>query len=282
MYAPTFGEFADPAVLASLAAEAEEAGWDGFFVWDHMAMWWNRSVPVADTWVCLTAIALATTRIRLGPLVTPVPRRHPWKLARETATLDRLSGGRLILGVGSGSGPNEFECFGEVAPLRRRAEMLDEGLEVLAGLWSGATFSHDGDHYRVEEAQFAPTPLQTPRIPIWVAVAWPRRGPIRRALRWDGAIVTMAEPGPFNTVLEAYEAMRVAAPEDRPFDLVLVTGKPDWDVDADAEEVAAYAEVGVTWWLEDVDPFRFADYPSEPWPHERLRERVLAGPPRFP
>ena len=280
-YVATFGEYADPAQLASLAADAEASGWDGFFVWDHVAMWWDPAVPVADPWVVLAAVAAATSHIRIGALVTPLARRRPWKVARETASLDRFAGGRLVLGVGLGDSLHEFECFGEAAPLAKRAEMLDEGLEVLAGLWSGQPYSHRGLHYRVEEACFLPTPLQRPRIPVWVAVSWPNPAPVRRALRWDGAIVTTADPGPCNTAPEAFASIRARAPGDRRFDLVLVTGRPDWDVERDAEEVATYAAVGVTWWLEDVDPWRFADYPAEPWPHERMRERILAGPPHF-
>jgi alkanesulfonate monooxygenase SsuD/methylene tetrahydromethanopterin reductase-like flavin-dependent oxidoreductase (luciferase family) len=179
---PPFGELADARALAALAHEAEDAGWDGFFIWDHIQT--EPSMPVADPWVALSALAMTTERIRLGALVTPLPRRRPWKLARETVTLDRLSNGRLILGVGIGSDHwhHELSTFGEPVDDQTRAAMLDEGLEVLTGLWSGEPFSHQGQHYTVQSARFLPMPVQSPRIPIWVAGIWPRKAPLRRAL----------------------------------------------------------------------------------------------------
>jgi alkanesulfonate monooxygenase SsuD/methylene tetrahydromethanopterin reductase-like flavin-dependent oxidoreductase (luciferase family) len=281
VYLPTFGEYSDAGVLASLARDAETAGWHGVFVWDHLAMWWDRGEPVADTTAVLTAIALATDEVRFGALVTPLPRRRPWKFARETATLDRISNGRLVVGVGLGDGEHEFEELGEAAGLRLRAEMLDEGLAVVAGLWSGEPFSHPGPHYPIDEARFEPIPVQRPRIPVWVAVSWPHRGPVGRALRWDGAVVAMADPGPYNTPPEAYAEIRSAAPPGRVFDLVLVNGNPEWDLDRDGSEAARYEESGLTWWLEAVDPWRFSEDLSGGWPVGAMRERILAGPPRM-
>jgi alkanesulfonate monooxygenase SsuD/methylene tetrahydromethanopterin reductase-like flavin-dependent oxidoreductase (luciferase family) len=282
VYAPCFGALAEPAAVAALAADAEAAGWDGFFVWDHLAMWWDRSEPVGDTWVTLSAVALATSRIRFGPLVTPLPRRRPHKVARETVALDHLSGGRLILGVGLGANPHEFEDLGEADGLRARAAMLDEGLEVLTGLWSGEPFEYEGIHYRVS-ARFLPRPLQRPRIPIWVAGSWPKRAPFRRAARYDGALAVLAEPGPFNTPPEAVRGIRdyVSRFRDpaRPFDIFLMNGNPEWDPDRDAEEVARYAGTGLTWWGEGADPFRFGWQPGRAWPADAIRERVIAGPP---
>jgi alkanesulfonate monooxygenase SsuD/methylene tetrahydromethanopterin reductase-like flavin-dependent oxidoreductase (luciferase family) len=162
---PQFGAFADPRLLAQLAHEAEDAGWDAFFLWDHIQVGWPD--PVADPWIALAAIAMATSRILIGPIVTPLYRRHPWKLARETVTLDHLSGGRVVLGVGLGD-----DVFGEIrtfdGPMdpRTRAAMLDEGLAVLLGLWSAEKFSFEGAHYTIRDAQFLPAPLQKPRIPI--------------------------------------------------------------------------------------------------------------------
>ena len=155
---PNFGEYSDPHVLAELARAAEDAGWDGCFIWDHIQV--ERSIPVADPWVALAAMALVTRQIRIGPLVTPLFRRHPWKVARETVTLDHLSGGRLTLGVGLGS-----DMFGEISafdgPLADslRAEMLDESLAIVTGLWSGESFSFSGKHFRVNNARFLPTPI---------------------------------------------------------------------------------------------------------------------------
>lgn len=174
-----FGELFDPRVLADLAAASEDAGFDGFFVWDHVR-YSPPSLAVADPWVALTAIALATERVAIGPLVTPVSRRRPHKLARETITLDRLSGGRLVLGVGLGSDNHgEFEDFEEVVAPAERAKLLDGGLDRLARHW----------------AEFAPPPVQQPRIPVWVAARYPNRRPLRRAERWDG-LFPIDLPGP--------------------------------------------------------------------------------------
>ena len=150
---PNFEDYGDARTVAGLAADAEAAGWDGFFVWDHLAFVKAWRLRIADPWVLLTAVALATERLRLGPMVTPLPRRRPWKLARETVTLDRLSGGRLVLGVGLGEPPeDEYGSFGEPTDPVVRAAMLDEGLEVLTRLWSGETVSFQGRHYRADPA----------------------------------------------------------------------------------------------------------------------------------
>jgi alkanesulfonate monooxygenase SsuD/methylene tetrahydromethanopterin reductase-like flavin-dependent oxidoreductase (luciferase family) len=171
IFVAPFDELADPRVLARLASEAEERGFEGFFVWDHV----NYRPPtraVADPWVALSAVATATERLLIGPLVTPLSRRRVQKVARETATLDLLSGGRSVFGVGLGSDNNgELEPFGEVVDPRERARLLDDGLERLVKFWDG---------------EFEPRPLQRPRIPVWVAARWPNKRPLRRAARWDG------------------------------------------------------------------------------------------------
>jgi hypothetical protein len=289
---PPFAEFADVRALADLAREAEKAGWAGFFVWDHMMM---GALPIADPWVALTAIALATERVRLGPMVTPLPRRRPTKLARETTTLDRLSGGRLILGVGIGSGPWEYEYLGEQGDPKVRGEMLDEGLAVLTGLWSGQPFSFDGKHYSIHgtpgterseqpgEARFFPPSLQQPRIPVWVSGMWPNKPPFRRAARWDGVYP-----------IKRGEMFEMIAPEELraclAFTLVHRTNADPLEVvisgqsEADGAvwprgAVADYAAAGATWWLEDITPWRFG-WESGPWPVEAMRERVRQGPPR--
>jgi len=218
VFVAPFGELFDPRVLGELAARAEGRGWDGFFVWDHVR-YSPPTLPVADPWVALTAVALATQRLTLGPLVTPVSRRRPHKLARETITLDRLSGGRLVLGVGLGSDNHgEFEDFGEVSEPRERARLLDDGLERLAEHW--------GD--------FAPGPVRGPRIPVWVAARYPNRRPLRRAVRWDGL---------FPIDLEAPEQLAELAAEvpGPPFDLV-VTNPAGTDPQP-------WADAGATWCL---------------------------------
>jgi alkanesulfonate monooxygenase SsuD/methylene tetrahydromethanopterin reductase-like flavin-dependent oxidoreductase (luciferase family) len=180
IFVAPFDELSDPRLVADLAREAEKAGWDGFFVWDHI----RYSAPVeavSDPWIVLAAIASATERVRLGPLVTPLARRRVHKLARETVTLDRLSHGRLVLGVGLGGDRHrEFEPFGDPADPVERGRLLDEGLEKLAGYWDGGLL---------------PPPVQRPRIPVWVAARYPNRRPVRRAARWDG-LFPIDLPGP--------------------------------------------------------------------------------------
>ena len=174
---PISGDYSDPRLLGELAHLAEQSGWDGFFIWDHLSI--DGMQPVVDPWVALSVMAARTERIRIGTAVTPIPRRRPWKLARETVSVDRLSGGRLTLGVGLGEpADSEYERFGEDGALRTRAAKLDEGLDVLTGLWSGEPFSYQGEHFRVDGACFLPKPVQRPRIPIWAGGQWPNRAPL--------------------------------------------------------------------------------------------------------
>jgi cytochrome P450 len=255
---PNFGSYGDVRVLAELAREAEAAGWDGFFVWDHVESGGAPGAPMCDPWIALAAVALATKRIRIGPMVTPVPRRRPWKLARETATLDRLSGGRVTLGVGLGFPPAEYSTFGEDADLRVRAAKLDEGLAVLAGLWSGRRFRHEGRHFRVGETTFAPQPVQSPRIPIWVAAMWPNLAPVRRAARWDGVVPIHADITPLSSreVREILACVRAHRTGDGPFDVVL-SGESSGDMPHVLQEpLRAYEEAGATWWLEVLTDWR--------------------------
>lgn len=241
---PNFGPCSDPAAMGDLAAVADDAGWDGFFVWDHILGW--DGLEVGDPWVILSAVAAATHRLQLGPMVTPVPRRRPWVLSRQAVSVDHLSGGRLVLGVGIGFPPDaEFGTFGETTDAGTRGEMLDEGLTVLTGMWSGEPFGHEGEHYRVATSTFLPTPVQEPRIPIWVAGMWPNRPPFRRAARWDG-VFPIAEDmprmlGPEEVAdIVSFVADQRESPE--PFD-VSVGGPP-----LTSSELIAYAEAGVTWY----------------------------------
>jgi alkanesulfonate monooxygenase SsuD/methylene tetrahydromethanopterin reductase-like flavin-dependent oxidoreductase (luciferase family) len=187
LWLPLFEELADPRVVARLAAEAEEQGWDGIFVWDQMR--WREPIrQVADPWITLTAVATATEQVKLGPMVTPLPRRRPAKVARETSTLDQLSGGRLILGVGLGGDQfaGEFSKTGEQVDDRSRGEMLDEALEILTEAWSGEAVNHRGKHYVIDDVQFLPRPVQRPGVPVWVAAFPGNVKPLRRAARYDG------------------------------------------------------------------------------------------------
>jgi alkanesulfonate monooxygenase SsuD/methylene tetrahydromethanopterin reductase-like flavin-dependent oxidoreductase (luciferase family) len=291
---PNFGEGVDAREVARLAHDAEEAGWDGFFVWDHLLAFSPGPMPVVDPWIALTAAALNTERIRLGPMVTPLPRRRPVKLAREAASLDHLCNGRLILGVGIGSMPYEWDFLGEEPDPRTRGAMLDEGLEVLTGLWTGEPFGHRGKHYRIGgeppqedwQAVFYPPPLQQPRIPVWVAGTWPKKAPFRRAARWDGAFPMKVEGGRIvqMTLDDARGVARYAAghrdPSAGPFDLVVAGETPGGDRAAGAVTVAAYEEAGVTWWIESIDPWRFGWTEGGPWPSEAMRDRIRQGPPR--
>ena len=157
IFLPIFGELAEPRLVADLAAEAEAAGWDGVFVWDHM-LYRAPVTDIADPWITLAAVAMATERLRIGPMVTPLPRRRPQKLARETLSLDRFSAGRLVLGVGMGGDPGgELTAFGEELDPKARGQMLDEALEVLVDLWCGEPVLHRGDHYVAEDARMRPT-----------------------------------------------------------------------------------------------------------------------------
>jgi alkanesulfonate monooxygenase SsuD/methylene tetrahydromethanopterin reductase-like flavin-dependent oxidoreductase (luciferase family) len=280
IYLPNFGPFGDARVLAGLAQDAEQAGWDGFFLWDHIAGW---NLPMVDPWVALAAIAVSTQRIRIGTTVTPLPRRRPWKVARETVSIDRLSGGRLTLSVGIGGGQAEYGNLGEETGLKERGAMLDEALDVLSGLWSGEVFSHTGRHYQVREALFLPRPLQQPRIPVWVGGFWPHKAPFRRAARWDGAFPLFQVNSTEQELVQLKEAV-VFLQEQRqnqpPFDIVVTGATPGENLTQAAALARRYADCGATWWMEILLPFRFGKSWDDEWPFDALRQRILQGPPK--
>lgn len=269
---PNFGDYSDATLLADMARDAEEAGWDGFFVWDQISM--NTVEPVCDVWIALALIAQATERVKLGPMVTPIPRRRPTTLARQVVTLDHISNGRVILGVGLGAFQHEeFEALGDEPDLKIRAEMLDEGLEVLTGLWSGEPFQYEGKHYHIKSAQFLPKPVQQPRIPIWTAGVWPKKTPFKRAARWDGVIPgwdlfgdPKQEQQDVRDMVAYIESIRT---EDGPYDVAHGGKTSGTDREADAEEMRIYKDAGVTWWLEDLNPWR--------GPLGEMRERIRNG-----
>ncbi len=278
---PNFGDFGDARRLAELAREAEDAGWDGFFIWDHVQFFVpGERVPVVDPWVALAAVAIATSRVKLGPMVTPIARRRPWKLARECVTLDHLSNGRLILGVGLGDpADTEFGALGEVVDPVQRASMLDEGLAVLTGLWRGEPFSFQGKHFTLENVLCWPPPVQSPRIPIWVAGWWPNRRPMRRGARWDGVFPGKLAPDGFaqltpDEIREIVAYIQSQRETDDPFDVVLSAMLPGEDPARAAEIVAPYAEAGVTWWHQPI--------PDLLTPLDVVRTRIRQGPPRLP
>jgi alkanesulfonate monooxygenase SsuD/methylene tetrahydromethanopterin reductase-like flavin-dependent oxidoreductase (luciferase family) len=256
---PNFGDCCGSArELAELAVEGEKCGWDGFFIFDQILYSSGDSVPVVDPWIALTAIALKTDRIRIGTLATPIARRRPWKVARETVSLDHLSAGRLVLGVGLGDPADmEFTSFGENSEDRIRAAKLDEGLEILVGLWRGERFSYQGEYYAVENVQFLPRSLQSPRIPIWVAGRWPRRRPFLRAARWDGVFPLGLSRG---SKLNPDELQNVIAfirdhrPSTSSYDVIATSGA-EGHVE-DHQVLSAYAAAGATWWMKDMRRWR--------------------------
>jgi alkanesulfonate monooxygenase SsuD/methylene tetrahydromethanopterin reductase-like flavin-dependent oxidoreductase (luciferase family) len=258
----------DPRTVADLAAEAEAAGWDGVFYWDGVAI---GPGDIYDPWVVMAAMAMRTERVRIGPIVTPPPRRRPWKLARETMTLDMLSNGRLILPVGLGALDDQaFGNVGEPTDARTRAELLDESLAILEGLWSGEPYGHEGLHYRFAPMTFRPMPIQRPRIPIWVIGAWPSQRSVRRALLFDGILPQTSDASTIRDVAAFVERERPPASRGRPFDIV-VEGVTPLDPEAARAKVRPFAEVGATWWIE-------ADWSGNATV-ESLRERIEAGPP---
>lgn len=264
IYVPPFGGCGDVDALVALAREAESAGWDGFFVWDHILF--EDDVPFADPWIALTAIACATSRITLGPLVTPLPRRRPWKVAREAVTLDHLSKGRLVLGVGLGIDHwREYRAFYEEATDdRQRAGLVDDGIEIITRLWSGDEVSYAGERYSMRDVRFLPVPYQQPRIPIWSAALLPMRGgPTRRAARCDG--IMPFRPGgvpsldDVRSVRDAVARVRTAG---TPFD-ICIGGRRD--------HAAALEEAGATWMITSFGP---ENTPAD------VRAQIDLGPPR--
>jgi alkanesulfonate monooxygenase SsuD/methylene tetrahydromethanopterin reductase-like flavin-dependent oxidoreductase (luciferase family) len=254
----------DPATGAELAAEAEAAGWDGVFTWDGIAI---GDTDTYDPWVVMAAMAMTTERVRLGAIVTPPARRRPWKLARETMTLDRLSSGRLVLPVGLGAlDDGAFGKVGEPTEARVRAELLDESLAILEGLWSGEPFGFEGRHYRFEPMTFRPTPVQRPRIPIWVIGAWPKARSVERALRYDGILPQTSDPSMIREVAATVARERPAA--SGRFEVVVEGTTRDA---ADTTAVGALAEAGATWWIE-------SDWGTATV--DSLRRRIASGPPR--
>lgn len=267
---PNGGLCAAPRILAEFAALAEQVGWDGIFLEDYV-VYYSSDRLTYDPWVSLAAMAMRTEHIRLGTAVTALARRRPWQLARQLATLDHLSGGRMILAVGLGD-PLDFSRFGETADSRVRAEMLDEGLEILAGLWSGEAFSYEGRHFHLDEVTFLPRPRQVPRIPVWVGGSAERKGPPERAGRWDGFMPVPKEgkhltPDDVRSSGAAIEKRRGSLDG---FDIA-VGGLARGEDPEGESRLPELAEAGVTWWLEGVYA---ADYAT-------MRDAIARGPARI-
>lgn len=252
---PNHGNYGDIHRLVELAHIAEDSGWDGFFLWDHIA---RGIAPQVDSWIAMAAIACSTTRMRLGLLVTPLARRRPWKVAREIVTLDHLSKGRMILGVGLGDFQRkEFENFKEVSDKSIRGEMLDEGLEIIDGLQSGQSFHFEGKHYTIQKTDFNPKPIQLPRVPVWVGGKWPNKKPFRRAAQWDGAVPIHRSRGlkaylTPEEIREIHNYIQQHRTTDSPFEFCMSGILPAKDYTEDKIIVAPYEEAGATWWVEFV------------------------------
>ena len=280
---PNLGDFADPRRVAEAARLAEEAGWDGLFIWDHL-IGYNRDLvgEFAATNILLTAAALATSRIRLGTQVTPVPRRRPRQLAREIATLDRLSGGRMILGVGLGDPiDNEYGRFGEPTDPKVLAGLLDEGLEAITLLWSGEPVTFHGRHVTIDDVIMQPTPVQQPRVPIWIGGHWPRKAPGRRAARWDGAVLTTTgiweQPPDPGVIAEMYDYIQAhrdkAGLGEMPFEVVVGGSTPNNAANA-RDTLGPLADAGATWWDERFPIHQVGKF-------DAVRTRLEQGPPRL-
>lgn len=263
-----FGEYANPRNIITLAQAAEGAGWEGLFVWDHLGF--VSGIPGSDPWVILAAVAASTTNLKLGVEITPIPRSRPHVLIQTLVSLDLLSQGRLILGAGLGHVPEEFSLFGESADLKRRASMLDEGLDILNRFMSGQPVTHYGEHYTVGNVTLLPLPVQRPRIPIWIGG---RSHPaLRRAARWDGWVMTGADLGGkmkrtpeelAGKVAEIYQNRSNANPFD-----VAITGYSTPDQIALTRQ---YEFAGATWWLESLSDERGS--------LDEMLVRAVAGPP---
>lgn len=264
---PNVGPFADPRTLVELAVAAEERGWDGVFLWDHL-LYHEPDWPVVNPVVVASAIAARTSRVRLGVLMTALPRRRVQTVARETVTLDTLSGGRLVFGAAIGSMDIEYAAFGEDPDLRARGKRLDESLEHLSALWSG----HEVAMPSGKRVRMLPTPVQRPRIPVWCAGRWPNRPGFRRSARWDGVVATFASGGRSVPVPvdDFADAVRFVAAERGSLDGFDI-GLEGWtSPDNAARLIAPYAAAGLTWWIEAMGWWRGGV--------DAARERILAGP----
>lgn len=267
--------YGDARTAADFAFEAEQAGWDGFFVWEPVWGW--------EAWMLLTAAAMRTQRIKLGTMITPISRLRPWELASKTVTLDHLSNGRVILSVGLGAVDTGFAEFGEVTDRKTRAELLDEGLDILTGLWRGQPFNYAGKHYHIKETKFypPPPPIQQPRIPIWVVGAWPKEKSMQRALRYDGLLPNVMneqgqhQPATPEAISEIAAYAKTQRADVTPFDIVVEGQTPGDDGDAARSIVRQWIAAGATWWIEAL-----WGAPDQPVDLDGILRRIKQGPPR--
>jgi alkanesulfonate monooxygenase SsuD/methylene tetrahydromethanopterin reductase-like flavin-dependent oxidoreductase (luciferase family) len=236
VHVPNFGAFADPRAIGGLAAAAEQAGWEGFFLWDHVARP-EGEFEMCEPWIALAVAATATRTVRLGPLITPLTRRRPWNVAREVTTLDHLTAGRMVLGIGLGisSGP-EFHDFSEESDPKVRGDMLDEGLEIVRAAWTGEPVTHHGTHHRLDGVRFLPPPVQQ-RVPIWGATERVRGRPVRRAATLDGVFPFGLTPDQAPELMAEIARLRPQGMDG--YDLI-AAGSDDWE---------GWRDAGASWWL---------------------------------
>ncbi len=264
-----FDYLGDVNTVADLALEAEDAGWDAVFLSDHVN-WIDKGFHV-DPWIALGLIADRTKRVLMGTAVTPIARRRPTKLAREILTLHQLSGGRFVFGAGNGIWDSEYDDLGDASDMKVRAEMLDEGLELLQKTWTGDAFQHQGKYYRAKGQTFCPGGAD---IPIWLAASWPNRKPFRRAVRFDGVMAMNADfrnPLSLEDVREMKRFIVGQRDSNQPFHIGVGLNTTA-DALADIERAQAYESAGADWWQEGVFPFAENI--------DVLRGIVRRGPPR--
>jgi luciferase-like monooxygenase len=289
---PNLGVGDDPRVIVELAKDAEDAGWEGVFVWDAPGADDVEGAHVTfDAWELMTAIALETNRVLIGPMITPLPWHRPWEVARRSVSLDRISGGRFVLCVGLGWVPPHGSPFSEETDRKIRAKRLDEGLEIIERCWSGERFSYEGSEYQLKDVRFVPKPIG--KIPVWVVGAWhadrnawPKKRSMRRALRWDGVLPDTFSAGgersgeiTFDTGPDVLRDMAdwISSERTEPIDIVCEGGGDREDVNADAETVRGWRDAGATWWLEAVW-WSMYRHVGDPGP---MRERIRQGPPKL-
>ena len=289
--APTIHEYSDPNNLLELARITEAAGWDGYFICDHLLLDPEGRLPLADPSVMLGAIAAVTKKVIIGSMVTPVSRRRPWKLAKEFASLDQLSNGRIRIGAGLGGLDQEFANFGEDPDKKILAKKTDEGLAIMEQLHTGDAVDFAGEIYQLKAARLLPRPVQRPRIPVWVAAMLPAKPGQRRAARWDGIMphvmpVNLEEtqdasgadlrvlmsPSP-EQIREVVEFTADLRDTDEPFDVLASGITYGLDKAAARGKLQSYQDAGATWWFEWLDCGR-------PGTLQQTREHIEAGPPK--
>jgi alkanesulfonate monooxygenase SsuD/methylene tetrahydromethanopterin reductase-like flavin-dependent oxidoreductase (luciferase family) len=241
---PPFGVLSDPSALVDVAIAAEERGWDGVFLWDHLLRPLEQATEIADPWIMLSAIAVATARVRIGPMVTPIARRRPLKLAREVATLDMVAHGRLTLclGLGVDSGGELTKTDEELDP-SVRGSMLDEGVVLLDQMLRGEHVTHRGEHFMVDGITLSPTGAQSPRVPFWMAARGANAKPVRRAARYEGLCPTVITPQRFSELVEIVATER-SSTDDFVF-AVMTTSE---------HRLSEYERRGANWAIHEAQP----------------------------